>query len=316
MAETISDESQERTRRAPFGRLLTAMVTPFTAAGEVNYTQAQVLARALLDSGSDGVVVAGTTGEAPTLGRQEKLDLFRAVKEAVATDGAVVAGTGTYDTRESIHLSGEAERAGVDGLLLTVPYYSKPSQEGLLRHFEAIAGSVGLPCIVYNIPGRTSVNMLPETIVRAAATPNVIGVKEASGSLDAVSRIVEEAGPDFYVWSGDDQMTLPLLAVGGYGVICVVSHLIGRQMKRMIELHLAGQVDQAASIHRKALPLMTALMTIASNPMPVKHALNRLGFEAGPFRLPLCDLDETASARLMTEVSRHQVDLPVTASNR
>lgn len=309
MTDSISDASEGPTRRPPFGRLLTAMVTPMREDGAIDYDAAQRLARALIASGSDGVVAAGTTGEAPTLSHEEKTDLFRAVKDAVGHDGSVIAGTGTYDTRESIELSSAAERAGVDGLLLTVPYYSKPPQEGLLRHFETIAGAVSLPCILYNIPGRTSVNMLPETVVRAAAVANIIGVKEASGSLDAVSKIVQEAGPDFYVWSGDDQMTLPVLSVGGYGVICVTSHLVGRQMRTMIDAHVAGRVTEAAAIHRRLLPLMNALMTVASNPIPVKHALNRIGFPAGPFRLPLVDLDEMASARLMAEVRRHKLDL-------
>jgi 4-hydroxy-tetrahydrodipicolinate synthase len=287
------------------------MVTPFTPGGEVDYAQAQRLARALLDSGSDGVVVAGTTGEAPTLSHQEKLDLFRAVKEAVGSDGHVLAGTSTYDTRESVEMSRAAQAVGVDGLLLTVPYYNKPTQEGLYRHFEAIAAAVDLPCVMYNIPGRTSVNMAPETIIRAAGVPNIVGVKEASGNLDSVSKIVEEAGPDFRVWSGDDQVTLPLLAVGGYGVICVCSHIIGRQMKSLIETFLAGRVAEAAAMHRRLLPLMTALMTVATNPIPTKHALNGLGFGVGGLRLPLWDLDEAASIRLMAEVRRHQIDLPV-----
>jgi 4-hydroxy-tetrahydrodipicolinate synthase len=302
--------------RVGFGRLLTAMLTPFTASGEVDYGQAQRLAVALLDSGSDGVVIAGTTGEAPTLSEHEKVELFRVVKEAVGSRGAVIAGTGTYNTAESIELSRAAERAGADGLLLTVPYYSKPSQEGLYRHFEAIAASTHLPCILYNIPGRTSVNMLPETIVRAASIPNIVGVKEASGSLDAVAKIVQEGGSEFRVWSGDDQMTLPVMAVGGYGVICVTSHLAGRQIKSMIEAHLDGRAGEAAAVHRRLLPLMTALMTIASNPVPVKHALNKLGFALGGVRLPLWDLDEASSARLMAEVARHQLDLPIPAPTR
>ena len=312
----MAADSADGTTRShtAFGRLLTAMVTPLTPSGDVDYGQAQRLAVALLDSGSDGVVVAGTTGEAPTLSDHEKIGLFRAVKEAVGSRGTVLAGTGTYNTAESIELSREAERAGADGLLLTVPYYSKPPQEGLFRHFEAIAASTNLPCVLYNIPGRTSVNMLPETTTRLASITNIVGVKEASGSLDAVSKIVQDAGPDFRVWSGDDQMTLPLLAVGGYGVICVASHLAGRQIKSMIEAHVDGRIDEAASLHRRLLPLMTALMTVASNPIPVKHALNKLGFAAGGVRLPLWDLDEASSTRLMAEVSRHQVDRPVAAA--
>ncbi len=300
------------TRRPPFGRLLTAMVTPFTNSGEVDYAQAQRLAKALLASGSEGVVVAGTTGEAPTLSHEEKVSLFRSVVEAIGGEGRVLAGTGTYDTRESIELSREAQSAGVDGLLLTVPYYSKPPQEGLYRHFETIAASVDLPCVLYNIPGRTSVNMTPETTVRLAAVRNIVGVKEASGSLEAVAKIVEAAGPDFYVWSGDDQLTLPVLAVGGYGVVCVTSHLAGRQVRSMIEAHLAGEADEASRIHRRLLPLMTVLMTAASNPIPVKYALNAVGFAVGGLRLPLCELDRAGAAPLMTELRRHRLDLPVT----
>ena len=294
-----------------FGRLITAMVTPFDAAGEVDYKQAQRLARALLASGSDGVVVCGTTGEAPTLSHDEKLGLFRAVKEAVGQDGHVLAGTSTYNTRESVEMSREAQRAGVDGLLLTVPYYNRPTQEGIYRHFEAIAAAVDIPCVMYNIPSRTGRNMEPETVLRAAAIPNVAGIKEASGSCDAVARIVEDAGPEFRVWSGDDSMTLPFLSVGGYGVICTCSNIIGRQMKSIIEAYLAGRNAEAAATHRRLLPLMSALMTVAANPIPIKHAMNKVGFSVGGVRLPLWDLDEAASAKLMAEVSRHKIDLLV-----
>jgi 4-hydroxy-tetrahydrodipicolinate synthase len=293
-----------------FGRLITAMVTPFKASGEVDYEQAQRLALALLTAGSDGLVVCGTTGEAPTLTTREELDLWRAVKEAVGGRGSVWAATSSYNTAESIEVSREAVEAGVDGLLLVVPYYNKPPQEGLFHHMTAIAAAVDLPCVIYNIPGRTGVNMAPETIIRAAqAAPNIIGVKEASGSLDAVSKMVAELGPDFRVWSGDDQLTLPMLSVGGYGTVCVCSHLVGRQMKGMIEDYVAGRVAEAGETHRRLLPLMTALMTVASNPIPVKHALNVLGFNVGPMRLPLVDLDEASSARLMAEVRQHQIDL-------
>jgi 4-hydroxy-tetrahydrodipicolinate synthase len=295
-----------------FGRLITAMVTPFKASGDVDLDQAQRLARALLASGSDGLVVCGTTGEAPTLNTEEELDLYRAVKEAVGDKGCVLAATSSYNTAESIEVSEAAAKTGVDGLLLVVPYYNKPPQDGLLGHMQAIAAAVDLPCVIYNIPGRTGVNMAPETIIRAArAMPNIVGVKEASGSLDAVSKMVSELGPDFRIWSGDDQLILPMLAVGGYGGVCVTSHLAGRQIKGMIDDYTAGRVEAAGATHRRLLPLMTALMTVASNPIPVKHALNKLGFNAGPLRLPLADLDHSASARLMAEVSRHQIDLPI-----
>ncbi len=296
---------------AEIGRLLTAMITPFDDGGQIDYAQARRLAQALLDSGSDGVVVSGTTGEAPTLTREEKLRLFTEIKQAVDGRGVVLAGTGTYSTAESIELSQEAERAGVDGLLLTVPYYNRPTQEGLFRHFEAIARSTNLPCIMYNIPGRTGTNMTVETTLRLSRVPNIVGVKEASGNLDQIARIVDSAGDGFRVWSGNDGDTLLILAVGGYGVICVLSHLTGLQMKQLIESYLAGRVDEAAKIHRRLLTLNNALMTLASNPIPIKYALNQLGFRAGAPRLPLLEPDEATGEKIMAEVRRHHIDLPV-----
>lgn len=293
------------------GRLLTAMVTPFDREGGVDYEQAKRLALALLGSGSDGVVVAGTTGEAPTLSHEEKLSLFSEVKAAVGGRAAVFAGTSTYNTAESVELSCEAERLGVDGLLLTAPYYNRPPQEGLFRHFHAIAKAVSLPCIVYNIPGRTGVNVTPDTLLRLAQIPNIIGVKEASGDLIQIARIIDQAPNGFRVWSGDDQMTLPILAVGGYGVICVTSHLAGLQMRELIEAHLSGRVEDAAAIHRRLLPLMNVLMTAATNPIPIKHALNGVGFPAGGMRLPLVEADEAAGERIMAEVRRQRIDLTV-----
>jgi 4-hydroxy-tetrahydrodipicolinate synthase len=297
---------------AQIGRLLTAMVTPFTPEGAVDYAQAGRLALALLESGSDGVVASGTTGEAPTLTTEEKLRLFAEVKRAVGSAGAVIAGTSSYNTAESVELSREAEHTGVDGLLLTCPYYNKPTQEGIFRHFEAIARATSLPCILYNIPGRTSVNMTPETVVRLSRIPNIVGVKEASGNLEQVAHIVEDTREDFLVWSGNDGDTLPILSVGGYGVICVVSHLVGKQMKGMIEDYLAGRVEKAARTHRSLLPLISTLMTAASNPIPVKYALNVVGFQVGGLRLPLCEPDQAAGERIAAEVKRHRIDLPVT----
>jgi len=294
------------------GRLLTAMVTPFDGEGNVDYGQAQRLAGALLDSGSDGLVVAGTTGEAPTLSHDEKLRLFTAVKEAVDGRGAVLAGTGTNDTAASIELSQEAERAGVDGLLLTAPYYNKPTQEGLYRHFEAVASATDRPCVPYNIPSRTGVNMTAETTLRLSRIPNIIGVKEASGDLVQIARIIDDAGEGFRVWSGDDAMTLPILAVGGYGVIAVVSHLAGAQMHQMIDDYLAGRMSEAARIHRRLLSLMQTLMTTASNPSPVKYALNQIGFRVGAPRLPLVEPEGTPAEQIVAEVRRQQIDLAVT----
>ena len=293
------------------GRLLTAMVTPFDSNGAVDYAQAKRLALALLDSGSDGVVLAGTTGESPTLSHDEKMRLFSEVKDAIGTRGVVIAGTGTYNTTESVDLSREAERLGVNAVLLTCPYYSRPSQEGLYRHFEAIARAVSLPCIMYNIPGRTGVNMTAETQVRLSQIENIAGVKEASGDLFQITEIIECAREGFRVWSGDDQMTLPILGVGGYGVISVVSHLAGGQMRDIVQSYLAGSVDEAARTHRRLLPLMTVLMTAAGNPPGVKYALNSIGFSVGGPRLPLVAPDEAAGERIMAEVRRQRIDLAV-----
>lgn len=294
-----------------FGRLLTAMVTPFTDDDQVDYKQAQNLARAMLDSGSDGVIVSATTGEAPTLTHDEKLNLYRAVKEAVASDGSVIAGTSVYSTRDSVTLSKEAQAAGVDGLLLVVPYYNRPTQEGIYRHFEAIAAAVDIPGILYNIPSRTGRNMEPETVIRTAEIPNIVGIKEASGSCDAVARIEAETGADFRVWSGDDSMTLPFMSVGAYGVICTCSNIVGRQMRGIIDAYVEGRVEDAAAQHQRLLPLMSTLMTVAANPIPVKHAMNKAGFKMGGVRLPLWDLNEAESAKLMAVVSKYAVDLPV-----
>jgi 4-hydroxy-tetrahydrodipicolinate synthase len=292
------------------GRVLTAMVTPFDREGEVDYAQAKRLALALLEAGSDGLVVAGTTGEAPTLTREEKLALFREVKAAVGDRGAVIAGTGTNNTAASIALSQEAEAIGVDGLLLTTPYYSKPPQEGLYRHFQAIAAATSLPCIIYNIPGRTAVNVTAETQLRLAEIPNIAGVKEASGDLDQIAAIIEGAR-DLLVWSGDDQMTLPIIAIGGYGVVGVATHLVGLQMRTMIEAELDGRNAEAAATHRRLLPLMKTLMTAAPNPIPIKYALNHVGFQVGGLRLPLIEADAAAAESVAGELGRHQIDLAV-----
>ena len=312
----MTADTRNGSHTPPFGRLLTAMVTPFDEDGAVDYGKAQVLARSIIEAGGDGLVITGTTGEAPTLTHDEKAKLYAAVIEVVGKDAAVLAGTSTYNTRESVEASVEAEKIGVDGLLLTVPYYNKPSQDGLYRHFESIAAAVDIPCIVYNIPGRTGINMLPETIARAGREiPNVIGVKEASGVCEAVATIVEGAGPGFYVWSGDDSMTLPFMSVGGYGVICTCSNIVARQMRCLIDEFVAGRVLEAGATHRRLLPIMSILSgstAPASNPVPLKHAMNKLGFKVGGVRQPLWDLDETVSQKLMDVVSRYEVDLPVT----
>ena len=284
------------------GRLLTAMLTPFKEDGSIDYDGAQRLARLLTENGSDGVVVFGTTGEAPTLSDDEKLRLLKAVKEALPGH-TVMAGTGTNDTRHSQEMTHRAVEAGADAILAVVPYYNKPPQEGMYRHFRAIAESAsGKPVVMYNIQGRTGVNMTAATTIRCGDIPNVVGVKEASGDIDQMSLVCAGKPAGFRVWSGDDSFTLPLLAVGGYGVICVVSHIAGPAMKTMIEAFLDGQTERARLIHSRLLPVIKALMTTASNPIPIKQVVNRLGFPAGPFRLPLTPLPEADLDRLMAVV--------------
>jgi len=291
------------------GRLLTAMITPFDAGGAVDYAQARRLASALVASGSEGLLVSGTTGEAPTLSSAEKLRLFSEIKDEVRERAAVVAGSGDNCTADSVELSREAQRAGADALLLTTPYYNKPTQEGIFRHFAAVAEAVGVPCIYYNIPSRTAVNVSAETQLRLAAHGNIVGVKEASGDLRQIARIVEGA-PGFRVWSGNDEDTFAVISLGGYGVISVASHIAGRQIADMIRLLCEGSVAEAAAIHRRLLPLIDALFCV-TNPIPVKYALAQLGFPVGGFRLPLCEPGEAEAARIMAEVRRHRVDLPL-----
>jgi len=292
------------------GRLLTAMVTPFDAAGEVDYPQAKRLAKALINSGSDGVVVSGTTGESPTLTKAEKLKLFNEIRSVVKKPYAVVAGTGSYSTAESVKFTREARETGVDAALLVVPYYNKPTQEGLFLHFKHIAEQGGLPCIMYNVPGRTVANLGAETAIRLSKVPNIIGLKEASANLDQIAKIIEGTSRDFMVWSGNDGDTLPIMALGGYGVVAVASHLVGRQIKGMIEDTIAGRMEKAAATHRRLLPLVNSLFCIA-NPIPVKYALNQIGFNVGSCRLPLTEADEKSAALIRATLKDYEIDLPL-----
>ena len=293
------------------GRLITAMVTPFKDNGEVDYEQAKKLALALLDSGSDGVLLAGTTGESPTLIRKEEHRLFTEVKEAVGQRGSIVAGTGSNSTAEAMSATKEAEQIGVDACLLVVPYYNKPSQEGLYQHFSTIARSTSLPCILYNVPSRTVANLAPETVVRLSQIDNIIGVKEASGNMEQIASIISNASKGFLVWSGNDGDTFPLMALGGYGVISVTSHLVGAQTKKMVELTAGGQVAEAAAIHRHLLPLVKAMFLVA-NPCPLKYALNHIGFRVGNPRLPLVPPDEKTAEIIRDTLQKFKLDLPVT----
>jgi len=292
------------------GRLLTAMVTPFNEEGEVDYQQAKKLALALLDSGSDGVVAVGTTGESPTLTKEEEQRLFAEVKSAVGNRGAVVAGTGSNSTAEAIEATKEVERIGVDACLLVVPYYNKPSQDGLYQHFKAVAQSTNLPCILYNVPSRTVVSLSADTVIKLSQIDNIIGVKEASGNLSEIARIINNTREDFIVWSGNDSDTLPILALGGYGVVSVAAQLVGKQIKEMVDAFFNGKIDKAAEIHRRLLPLVKALFII-SNPTPIKYALNHIGFNVGKPRLPLVEPDEKSAAIIRDTLKNYKIDLPI-----
>lgn len=291
-----------------FGRLLTAMVTPFDEKGRVDYDQAKKLALALLTSGSDGLVVSGTTGESPTLTTEEKLRLFAEIKSTAGKAAMIVAGTGNYNTQESINLTLEAEKTGVDACLLTVPYYNRPTQDGLYEHFKAIASKTKLPCIIYNVPSRTVTNLSADTMIKLSKIDNIVGVKEASADFTQIARIIDGADKDFIVYSGNDADTFNVMNLGGYGVIGVITHLVGKQYHKMIDSLLAGNIEEAARLHRSFLPLVNA-MFLVGNPMPIKYALNQLGFRVGRPRLPLTEPDEKTRAVIEATLKTFKIDL-------
>ncbi|MES5261524.1 4-hydroxy-tetrahydrodipicolinate synthase [Priestia megaterium] len=280
-----------------FGQVLTAMVTPFDRNGEIDFNATKTLVEHLITNGTDGLVVAGTTGESPTLTTEEKIELFKCVVEAAAGRVHVIAGTGSNNTQASMSLTKLAEETGVDGIMLVAPYYNKPSQEGLYQHFKKIAESTSLPVMLYNIPGRSIVNISVETIVRLSEIPNVVSIKEASGNLDAMAEIISKTPSDFTLYSGDDGLTIPVLAIGGAGVISVASHIIGNDMQEMINAFKNGDVQKAAATHRNLLPIMRALF-IAPSPSPVKAALNLNGIQVGGVRLPMVPLSNKEQSAL------------------
>ena len=271
------------------GSVITAMVTPFRADGEVDVERFRELATFLVDNGSDGLVVCGTTGESPTLSDAEKLDLFRAAVETVGSRATVIAGTGTYDTAHSVRLTREATELGVDGILVVTPYYNKPPQRAIVRHFEEIAGATHLPVVAYNIPGRVVVNIEPATIARLAEIENVVAVKQALDDPEQARFIAEETRLDLY--SGDDPNTLAFLDLGGVGVVSVTAHLWGPQIAEMIRRHREGDVEGARAVHEEMQPSYD-LLRIQVNPIPIKAALNLTGHEVGGHRLPLVEADE------------------------
>jgi 4-hydroxy-tetrahydrodipicolinate synthase len=291
-----------------FGQVLTAMVTPFDQNGEVDFNATRKLVDYLIDNGTDGIVVAGTTGESPTLTTDEKIALFKVVVDAVKGRVPVIAGTGSNNTRASISLTKQAEEAGVDGIMLVAPYYNKPSQEGMYQHFKAIAESTPLPIMLYNIPGRSVVNMSVETVVRLSQIGNIVALKEASGNLDAMAEIISQVPSDFTLYSGDDGLTLPVLAIGGAGVVSVASHVIGNEMQEMINHFKNGQVQEAANAHRRLLPIMKALFA-APNPAPVKAALNINGVSVGGLRLPLLPLSEEEENTLQAVLPANKIKI-------
>jgi 4-hydroxy-tetrahydrodipicolinate synthase len=274
-----------------FGRLSTAMVTPFDKKGHIDFTKTTQLINHLIENGSDSLVVAGTTGESPTLSKEEKLALFQHVVKVVNKRVPVIAGTGSNNTYASIELTKKAEQLGVDAIMLVAPYYNKPNQEGLYQHFKAVAESTSLPVMVYNIPGRAVVNILPDTVVRLSSIPNIVAVKEASGDLNAMSYIIANTPEDFLLYSGDDGITVPVLSIGGVGIVSVASHIIGNEMQDMIQAFLVGENQTAAKMHQKLLPIMQGLFA-APSPAPVKTALQLKGLDVGSVRLPLVSLTE------------------------
>ena len=284
--------------RHALGAIYTAMITPFDRHGELDLSEAQRLARWLIARGNDGLVVAGSTGEGQTLDGVERVALYRAIKEAVAGDAIVMANAGTNSTRESVGAVKEAQAAGADAILAVVPYYNKPTQSGMLAHFGAIAKATSLPVVIYNIPGRTGANMLPETLLELARRhPNVAGVKESSGDLKQIGAILRDRAPGFGVWAGDDHLFLPCLSLGADGVVGVASHLCSLEYRAMLDGYRAGRVDEAAAIAGSLLPLIDALFATTS-PIPVKWAMGQLGFQVGSCRLPLDEIPASVAERL------------------
>lgn len=279
-----------------FGRLVTAMVTPFDEQLQVDRAKTEALVEHLIATGTTGLVVAGTTGESPTLTAQEKLDLYRHVVEIVDGRIPVIAGTGSNNTAASIEMTKKAAELGVDAIMLVVPYYNKPSQEGLYQHFKTVAESVQLPVMLYNIPGRSVINMTTDTVVRLAEdVTNIVAIKEAGVDVSQMSFIIDRTPDDFTLYTGDDKMTLPCMSVGGHGVISVASHVIGNEMTEMINKFVAGDIASASALHRKLLPIFEGLF-IAANPTPVKEALALKGVQTGGVRLPLVGLTEQEKA--------------------
>ena len=282
-----------------FGRVSTAMVTPFDKNGHIDFGKTTQLVNYLIDNGTDSLVIAGTTGESPTLSKEEKLALFDHVVKVVKKRIPVIAGTGSNNTYASVELTKKAEQLGVDAIMAVGPYYNKPNQEGLYQHFKAIAEATTLPMMVYNIPGRSSVTIQPQTVIRLSKIPNIVAVKEASGDLNAMTHIIANTADDFVLYSGDDSLTIPVLSIGGAGVISVASHVIGNELQEMVKAFFDGEQAKAAKLHQHLLPLMQGLFA-APSPGPVKTALQIKGLDVGSVRLPLVGLTGEERAALIS----------------
>jgi 4-hydroxy-tetrahydrodipicolinate synthase len=291
---------------AELGRLLTAMVTPYTPDGSVDYAHARRLASTLVRAGNDGVVVTGTTGEAPLLSGDEKAKLWEEIKQELGSDATVVAGAGTNDTRHSVEMARRAERSGADAILAVAPYYLRPPEEGMYQHFKAIAESTSLPIIVYNVPTRTGVNMSTELLLRLAEVPGIVGDKEANGDLHHVATLIENA-PDFRIWSGDDNDNFHIWCLGGYGAISVTSHVVAGQQRQMMRQVLAGNITEAAAIHRRLVAVTRACFKNGS-PSTIRYVLRQLGVEIGAPRLPIVEPDADVGAAVMDELRKHALD--------
>lgn len=274
-----------------FGRLVTAMITPFTKEHEIDWASLENVIEHLIETGTDTIVVSGTTAESPNLSHEEKLKLFQFTLNQSRGRVKVIAGTGSNNTKETISFTKEAEQLGVDGVMLVTPYYNKPSQEGLFQHFEAVAKSTSLPIMLYNVPGRTGVNLSVSTMVKLAELENVVAIKEASGDLTQISQLIAAVPESVAVYSGDDGITLPVMAIGGVGVVSVASHVIGKEMKKMMEAFVAGDHQTAALIHQQSLPVFQGLF-ITANPVPVKYAMAKLNLCEPWVRLPLVEMTE------------------------
>lgn len=274
-----------------FGRVSTAMVTPFDKKGNIDFAKTTQLVNYLIENGTDSLVLAGTTGESPTLSTEEKIALLRHVVKEADKRVPIIMGTGSNNTYASIELTKKAEQNGADAIMLVAPYYNKPNQEGLFQHFRAIAESTSLPVMIYNIPGRSVANIGVETVIRLSKVPNIVAIKEASGDLNAMTEIIAGTDEEFMLYSGDDGITLPVLSIGGAGVVSVASHIIGKEMQAMIDQFFQGKLKEAAKLHQTLLPVMKGLFA-APSPVPVKTALQLKGMDVGSVRLPLVPLTE------------------------